>query len=145
MLTWTWKGHFFSFCDFHFSLTIFRTCFWPRGHVPRGCWVNKNWRSWKADMFRHNNFENQNKIEVVMALTIKVSWTAYQNHHNTSPFRSSPHLRWSLGISENFSENGDLVSLCCKSDGIWTESLRDQRNLSVFKQWDLHFDWNRIK
>ena len=50
------KVIFFNFHDFHFSLTIFRTRFWPRGHVPRGCSANKNWRSWKANMFRHQNF-----------------------------------------------------------------------------------------
>ena len=63
---------FFNFFDFHFSLTIFRTRFWPRGHVPRGCSANEKERSWKANMFRHKNFENRIKIEGVMALTFKI-------------------------------------------------------------------------
>ena len=62
---------FFNFCDFCFSLSTFRTRFWPRGHVPRGCSGNEKERSWKADMFRHQNFENRTKIEGVMAVTIK--------------------------------------------------------------------------
>ena len=65
-------GFFFKFCDFCFSRTHFRTLFWPRGHVPRGCSVNEKERSWKANMFRHKNFENQIKIEGVMALTLKI-------------------------------------------------------------------------
>ena len=65
------KVIFFNFCDFQFSLTIFWTRFWPRGHVPHGCAVNEKERSWKADVFRHKNFENRTKIEGVMALTIK--------------------------------------------------------------------------
>ena len=36
----------------------------------------ENESSWNTDMFRHQNFENWNKIEAVMALTIKISWTA---------------------------------------------------------------------
>ena len=32
---------FFNFCDFCFSLTKFRTRFWPRCHMPRGCTVMK--------------------------------------------------------------------------------------------------------
>ena len=43
-------GFFSTFVIFIFHGPI-RTCFWPRGHVPRGCSANKNWRSWKADMF----------------------------------------------------------------------------------------------
>ena len=72
VLEWNLEvGFFFNFCDFCFSWTHFRTRFWPRGHVPRGCAVNEKERSWKADVFRHKNFENQTKIKGVMALTIK--------------------------------------------------------------------------
>merc|ERR1711911_14423 len=66
---------FLKFCDFCFSWTHFRTRFWPRGHVPRGCALNEKERSWKADWFRHQNFENRTKIEGVMALTIKITIT----------------------------------------------------------------------
>ena len=50
----------------------FRTRFWPRGHVPRGYSENEKERSWKAVMFRHKKFENQIKIEGVMASTLKI-------------------------------------------------------------------------
>ena len=63
---------FFKFCDFCFSWTNFRTHFWPRWHMPRGCTANEIERSWKADKLRHKNFENRTKIEGVMALTIKI-------------------------------------------------------------------------
>ena len=63
---------FYNFCDFCFSWTHFRTHFVPCGHLPRGCSVNEKERSWKADMFRHKNFENRIKIEGVMALTLKI-------------------------------------------------------------------------
>ena len=66
-------SRFFLTFVFCFSLSTFRTRFWPCGHVPRGCSGNEKERSWKADMFRHKNFENQIKIEGVMALTIKIS------------------------------------------------------------------------
>ena len=58
---------FFNFSDFCFSWSTFRTGFWPRGSS-----VNEKERSWKADMLRHQNFENRTKIEGVMALTIKI-------------------------------------------------------------------------
>ena len=76
---------FFNFCDFCFSWSTFRTRFWPRGHVPHGCSGNEKERSWKADMFRHQNFENRIKIEGVMALTIKISLTACQSQELTRP------------------------------------------------------------
>ena len=64
--------------------------------MPHGWSLNEKERSWKVDVFRHQNFENRTKIEGVMALTIKISWTAYWDHHYTSPFRSEPTLRWCL-------------------------------------------------
>ena len=51
----------------------FRTRFWPRGHVPHGCSANEKERSWKVDMFRHQNFENRTNIEGFMASTIKIT------------------------------------------------------------------------
>ena len=66
------SSFFFIFCDFCFPWSTFRTRFRPRGHVPRGSSENEKERSWKADMFRHQNFENRIKIEGVMALTIKI-------------------------------------------------------------------------
>ena len=59
---------FFNFWYFCFSWSNFRTRFWPRGHMPRGCAENEKERSWKADMFRHN----RTKIEGVKALKIKI-------------------------------------------------------------------------
>ena len=67
--------------------------FLARGHVPRGCSVNENERSWKADMFRHKDFENRTKIEGVMALTIKNPELPIQITITTSPFRSEPTLK----------------------------------------------------
>ena len=72
VVKWGPEVGFFSFFWIFFSWTKFRTRFWPRGHVPRGCALNEKERSWKADMFRHKNFENRTKIEGVMALTIKI-------------------------------------------------------------------------
>ena len=48
-------------------------------------------------LFRHKNFENRTKIEGVMALTIKISWTACQSQELTRPDVLSP-----LNILENF-------------------------------------------
>ena len=75
---------FFNFCDFHFSLTIFRTRFWPRGHVPRGWSHNEKERSWNAEMFRYQNFENRTRIEGVMAMTIKTLQNSHCRQQTTS-------------------------------------------------------------
>ena len=39
--------------------------------MPRGCSGNEKERSWKADMFGHQNFENQARIQGFIAMTIK--------------------------------------------------------------------------
>ena len=62
-LEWTLEvGFFLIFVIFVFYGPIL-------GHVS-GQWACA--RSWKADMFRHKNFENRIKIEGVMALTLKI-------------------------------------------------------------------------
>ena len=40
--------------------------------------------SWKADMFRHQNFENRTKIEGVMAMTIKTLQNSHCRQQTTS-------------------------------------------------------------
>ena len=59
----------------------------PINDLPRGCSVNEKERSWKVDMFRHQNFENRTGIEGVMALTIKIFQNTQCRHHLTPDWR----------------------------------------------------------